>query len=737
MTKNIAKPEIARAPKAPTPAASTPGQGALVRNFVFIIAAFVVPLLAAAGYFAVVGFGKDIAFTEQEKLGIAYLDKLEPVLKTIEEEKNLVLRHVSESVDDREAIKNKRDEVKKALDDLDAIDALDGQQLEFTEEGLKNSQRADVRPSKLREQWEALESTSQTTVSAATMPDVQKKYDALIANVETAITHAGDKSNLILDPDLDAYYMMDIVVAYLPPNQDRLTSIETFLEEQAIAPSADAKNQAIAFAALLQTADIANIDQAAITTVASNKNPTAAGTGRPAVQVPDLQATYPQAQQKYDAPNNKLVDALNAYAAMATPGPTTISDLLTLTREAREQSFALGKESSRQLAELLRTKEEAIKTNRNTILAYTLGALVIASIMAYFLISRQVRSYTSYIVNQGKVELERSRAIQAQLDTLLDVLFEASEGKLTVKAPVTEGELGSMSDALNLMIANTRQVLTSFKTSATKLEGAAKNLADNAKSLNSNAQSQTEKTNQSMSQVSELTMQANEVLKNTEVGQSAAVETRKSAEEGVQLINQLSQSIVKLRDSAQSSGKKVKRLSESTLEIFTAASSIRAISERIDMAALNSKMAAARAGAAGQEFGVVAQNIADLSESTKKFTNNIETLIKNVQAETSEVVRLTEEQTQEVARGAQSSELTKDAFDRIMRAANESAKLVQEINKTASVQASKAQEMLGSFSQVQMLTLATETQSSETQKTSDELSQLAVELKTGLASFEV
>lgn len=39
------------------------------------------------------------------------------------------------------------------------------------------------------------------------------------------ITHAGEKSNLILDPDLDSYYLMDATLLALPRMQARLAEI--------------------------------------------------------------------------------------------------------------------------------------------------------------------------------------------------------------------------------------------------------------------------------------------------------------------------------------------------------------------------------------------------------------------------------------------------------------------------------------------------------------------------------
>src|SRR5262249_28339404 len=39
------------------------------------------------------------------------------------------------------------------------------------------------------------------------------------------ITHAGDTSNLILDPDLDSYYLMDATLLALPAAQDRIAAV--------------------------------------------------------------------------------------------------------------------------------------------------------------------------------------------------------------------------------------------------------------------------------------------------------------------------------------------------------------------------------------------------------------------------------------------------------------------------------------------------------------------------------
>jgi hypothetical protein len=56
---------------------------------------------------------------------------------------------------------------------------------------------------------------------------LRERYQGIVSHVRTMITHAGDTSNLILDPDLDSYYLMDVTLLALPQTEDRLHQIAT------------------------------------------------------------------------------------------------------------------------------------------------------------------------------------------------------------------------------------------------------------------------------------------------------------------------------------------------------------------------------------------------------------------------------------------------------------------------------------------------------------------------------
>ena len=62
----------------------------------------------------------------------------------------------------------------------------------------------------------------------ATAEDTDVLYAKLLENLRRLIAVAGDKSNLILDPDLDTYYLMDAVLLKLPEQQALLSRTALF-----------------------------------------------------------------------------------------------------------------------------------------------------------------------------------------------------------------------------------------------------------------------------------------------------------------------------------------------------------------------------------------------------------------------------------------------------------------------------------------------------------------------------
>jgi PAS domain S-box-containing protein len=188
----------------------------------------------------------NIKFARWEKYGNEYQTSLEELLQLIPEH---LLRSQVGLGSDEKRIEKKID---AALAELAAVDHRIGRSLQFTEEGLSKRRREHLTVRNLAREWQALKTVN---------PEEPEAHLHLVSDVRMMITHAGDSSNLILDPDLDSYYLMDVTLLALPEMQDRLWTVA----EYGVSVLADEKlsktecNQLAVYAALLKFSDLDRI----------------------------------------------------------------------------------------------------------------------------------------------------------------------------------------------------------------------------------------------------------------------------------------------------------------------------------------------------------------------------------------------------------------------------------------------------------------------------------------------
>jgi len=141
-----------------------------------------------------------------------------------------------------------------------------------------------------------------------------------------------------------------------------------------------------------------------------------------------------------------------------------------------------------------------------------------------------------------------------------------------------------------------------------------------------------------------------------------------------------------IRASIQESGKRIKRLGERSQEISGIVDIINSFSERTHVLAINASMQAATAGEAGRGFAVVAQEVQRLADSSRNATNQIATLIRNIQIETQDTIQTVNQATEAVGNESRTVE---GAGDRMLATQQTTANLadaVQQIDARAQAQ---------------------------------------------------
>ncbi len=338
----------------------------------------VVPLLAIGLWLINSGDSYQIQFAQLERNGVQYLKPLKELLELLPQHQILILRQLAGKETDRERVLRLQTQIDKAFDQLESTDRRVGVSLQFTEDGLSKRQRDHVRAGAVKKEWQEFKSR----LSSASASSVSEVHSHLVSDVRTMITHAGDTSNLILDPDLDSYYTMDLVLLAMPQTQDRLAKIAIgagdLLEKQSL--SFTERTSLAAYAALLREADYDRIH--ADVQTALNEDANFYGTSD------TLQKNLPSVETDYTAAAGDFLKLLEQIAGAEKPPvtPTAFEEAVVKTRTAGAKLWTVALE---EMDRMLTIRIDSYKQHRQTAIGSMVLAVVLIAGCCYF-ISRSI-----------------------------------------------------------------------------------------------------------------------------------------------------------------------------------------------------------------------------------------------------------------------------------------------------------------------------------------------------------
>lgn len=339
---------------------------------------------------------------------------------------------------------------------------------------------------------------------------------------------------------------------------------------------------------------------------------------------------------------------------------------------------------------------------------------------------------TEYI----QTEEDRDR-MQKQVIEMMDKVSDAAEGDMTVEADVTADELGAVADAFNMMTGNMRDLIEDIKKAGDSIIGATDDLLESAEKTSAGASTQikelesiTERMEMFRKLSREISNKAQETVKVTENAASMA-------EHGKQMIDDTTESMFNVRRYSQLASKKVKSLGERSMEIGEITGVISDISNQTNLLALNAAIEAARAGEYGHGFAVVADEIRKLAERSNTATKEIAELIKGIQTETADTVKLVEESTVNVEKSSDMAEDTGQSLTQINESLAGAKKAIGEIYEDIEQQHSEAEAVADGVGKVKDISEDTAEDVKQTNSTVTTLSQLAEMLKEAVDKFKV
>jgi methyl-accepting chemotaxis protein len=354
-------------------------------KFVLIGGSFSLPIVLLL-YLYTSQVQSQVEFSERELRGTAYLRPLVTL--------DSLLREPPSPDRDRRAT--------AAWDELEKAQAAHGEVLQFTPAGLQRRSRLGLDPASMRARWNRWQ----------IQPDPAARR-SLEADFARMINHTGDLSNLILDPDLDTYYLMDVTLMALPQLQYRLNRIDDEIS------TPEASTRMAIEAGLLKEVDLARVNTNTHTAWAEDPN---FNGSRSSLQ-PRLEASL----TTFIKPQNALILALEA-------GNTDPTQITGLTVQARRAALAFWRTTVDELDALLLMRIEQLRWGRNWALAISLLSVMGASLLAFVLL-RSITRPLELVVSElsPKSVAMRLSAERLSLCRLRAALSDEESAKLSAE----------------------------------------------------------------------------------------------------------------------------------------------------------------------------------------------------------------------------------------------------------------------------------------------------------------
>jgi methyl-accepting chemotaxis protein len=403
--------------------------------------------------------------------------------------------------------------------------------------------------------------------------NVPAAWDALYAQV-------GDKSNLILDPDLDTYYLMDIILLRLPLLQDRLgAGMGSMSSGLAAGLRRELTDQA---AAIERDLDVAYAQ-------------------------PDNALLKERVAPLFEAWKGTEI-ALTAVLGRCESGSCAgLAKPAAGLDQSGKALLALGLD---ELERLLQRRIHGFRSSRDITLAIVALLVALCAALAWRLAVSVVQPV------QG-------------LSKRLDAIVE--EGDLRAMEPDPGlDEVGRLSRSLAAVVEQLRQIPLALSAQAEALDRAVKALE--AASAGQSAVVVRQATALQETQVTaEEIRQTSQVAARSAQGVLAGIASAEQAgSAGLEALESTLGGLQRILDAARSTAGSISELGEQAQQIGGITGTVKDLADQSNMLALNAAIEAVRSGEHGKGFALVAREIRRLADQSIQSTERVREILEGV-----------------------------------------------------------------------------------------------------------
>jgi twitching motility protein PilJ len=283
---------------------------------------------------------------------------------------------------------------------------------------------------------------------------------------------------------------------------------------------------------------------------------------------------------------------------------------------------------------------------------------------------------------------------------ILESVNLLSQRDLTVRAPVTQDVLGTVADSINALTEETSKVLHGVNRIAEQVAQASGKVQQQAALVSRTAEDERSGVAQMIESLADATQTMNQISALAEQSNLSAEQATVATDTALETVTGTVKGMESIRETIAETEKRIKRLGERSQEISGIVNLINTISERTHVLALNASMQAAVAGEAGRGFAVVAEEVQRLAESSRNATQQIATLVNNIQLETNEAISTVNRTIGQVVQGSEQAQKAGEQMRRTQEITSQLVGQVKKIGEASDVQKTMSAHLLGSVQRI-------------------------------------
>ncbi len=670
------------------PVKSIMGKLTFLQKFLVIFVVFAVPT-AVMVTTIFNGLNKKNDLLVQERTGLAYIKVLRPLLQHMPQHRGMTNGYLNGNEGFREKILAKRTAIDKYLVDAESLDKRIGEDLQTA---------GKLAP--IIQSWHSIKENSLDQKDKA--PQVFKQHSDMIADVIKLVIHVADTSGLVLDSELDSFYLMDALVNRLPMLAEDMGKTRGLASGIAAAGKAT-EAQRLKLAVLIDGVEKGVVGlRHALQTVAKI-NPDAGA----ALKNKDIDAVE-KSQMFFDHVTAEIV---NKWAVSVKS-----ADVFAMGTQAINTSFELFDRVMPTLDGMLGSRLDAGERMFNI----TGIVIAVTFLLAVWILAAIIASV-----------LESIEEIDAAAGKMAD-------GDLTARIELkTRDEMRRIAGSFNKMAERFGHTVNEIMTASTEVAASATQLSTTAEHTNGVILSQEKETQLAAIAMAEMSSTVHDVATNITTTASAANEANNETSKGQRVVNEVVSGMQQLADQVDSAADLITELEQDSDNINTVLDVIKSIAEQTNLLALNAAIEAARAGEQGRGFAVVADEVRTLAGRTQESTAEINAIIEKLQSGSRTAVAAMSESREQARSVAEQASHAGSALDTVAESVSRIDEMSMHIATAAEEQSSVATNMTSNIDHINEMASETTAAAQRTSQTGNELSLMASRLQGLVQHFSV